>query len=127
MEAVLCLQTDVGSSALVTPLRRKAQRCLITSPLVPAQQLEKSWLQAPLAWDGAAHAGEDVSLPSLMPGQRSLQELLRKGWWEGPTVKTEDITKGLRTAKGWSYRRNTRGPKASSKSYLDQQSHQPLS
>lgn len=30
---------------------------------------------------------------------------------------------GLRIAGGWSDRRNTRGPKASSKSYLDQQSH----
>jgi len=104
--------------------RRKAQSC-IASP-VPAWQLEKSWLWAPLAWDGDASRGEAVSLPSLRVGQRTdPAELLRKGRLEAPTTKTWEITKRVRTAEGWSDRRNTRGPKASSKSYLGQPSHQP--
>lgn len=68
-----------------------------------------SWSRAGLRlpWDGDASGGEDVSLPSLMPGQRTLHRPLRKG----PTIRTGDITKGLRTAEGWSDRRNAKGPK----------------
>lgn len=74
--------------------------------------------------DGDADGGEEVSPPQFAAGSGDPSGLLRKGRWEGPTIKTGEISKGLRTAEGWSDRRNTRGPKASSKSYLDQQSHQ---
>lgn len=48
--------------------------------------------------------------------------LLRQSGGEEPMQTTGEITKGLRIAEGWSERGSTRGPKASSKSYLDQQS-----
>lgn len=87
------------------------------------QSLEKSWPGAPLARDGDASGGEDVSLPSLMPGRRTLHRPLRKG----PAIRTGEIATGLGIAEGWSDRRNTKSPKGGSKSYLDQQSRQPLS
>lgn len=125
MGTVLCLQLSVGSSVLVIPPEEEGSEVQRITSLVPAWQLEKSWPWAPLAWDGDANAREDVSLPGVMLGPRTLQGP-EEGSVRGSNGKDGEITKGLRVAEGWSDRRNTRGPKASSKSYLDQQSHQPL-
>lgn len=70
MGTVLCLQIYVGSSVLVTPPEEEGSEGHCITSLVPAWQLEKSWLWAPRAWDSDADGGEDVSLPGLMLGQR---------------------------------------------------------
>lgn len=70
---MLGLQIHVGSSVLAIPPEEEGSELHCITSLVPAWQLEKSWLWAPLAWDGDANGGEDASFPSLTLGQRTLR------------------------------------------------------
>lgn len=96
---VLCLQLSVGSSVLAIPPEEEGSEVHCITSLVPAWQLEKIWLWAPLAWDGDANGREDVSLPGLMLGPTTLQGP-EEGSVRGSNSKDRGNRKGTESSRG---------------------------